>query len=387
MSPTSPKKHILFLMSDTGGGHRASMNAIVAALAERYGADSFTWDYVDAYRAMRFPSNKMPDWYPWFVKQGRPLWTLAYWLSDRVWAAQLASRVAYAFNRANLMRMVREHPSDLVVSVHSVVLRPSVSAYQTLPQRPPIVTVVTDLITTPFFWYDPRVELTLVPTQTAFQRGLIAGIAPEKMRVVGLPVHPSFMRGLGDKAEARRALGWDADKPAVLIVGGSEGMGPLYEVARALDALKLDAQLAIVAGKNQALEKRLRAASWHQPTHLYPYIDYMPKLMAASDILVTKAGPSSICEACIAGLPMVLYDRIPGQEEGNVAFVVQNDIGVYAPRPDEAAQAVAAWLREGRAGLAARSARAQALGEPEAVYRIAEAIWQQLEIAAPIPCA
>lgn len=386
MNPTPPKKHILFLMSDTGGGHRASMNAIVAALTERYGADSFTWDYVDAYRAMTFPSNKMPDWYPWFVKQGRPLWTMVYWIADRVWVSRVAAQISYFFNQVNLKRMVKQHPADLVVSVHSVILRPTVSAYQTLPQRPPIMTVVTDLITTPFFWYDPRVELTLVPTKVAFQRGLIAGMSPDKMQITGLPVHPSFMHGLGDKAAARRALGWDADKPAVLIVGGSEGMGPLYAVARELDALKLDAQLAIVAGKNQPLEKRLRAASWNQPTHIYPYIDYMPKLMAASDILVTKAGPSSICEACIAGLPVVLYDRIPGQEEGNVAFVVQNDIGVYAPKPADSAAAVAAWLREGRAGLAARSARAQALAEPEAVYHIADAIWRQLEAAAPIPC-
>lgn len=387
MNPTPPKKHILFLMSDTGGGHRASMNAIVAALTERYGAENFTWDYVDVYRAMSYPANKMPDWYPWFVKQGRPLWTLAYWLSDRVWTSRMASRIMHLFNRANIKRVVQQHPADLAVCVHSVILRPTVSAYQTLPQRPPIVTVVTDLITTPFFWYDPRVELTLVPTQTAFQRGLMAGMSPDKMQISGLPVHPSFVHGLADKADTRRALGWDADKPAVLIVGGSEGMGPLYQVARELDALKLDVQLAIVAGKNQPLEKRLRAESWNQPTHIYPYIDYMPKLMAASDILVTKAGPSSICEACLAGLPVVLYDRIPGQEEGNVAFVVQNDIGVYTPKPDDAAAAVAAWLREGRDGLAARSARAKALGEPESVYQIADAIWQQLETAAPIPRA
>lgn len=380
----TPKKRILFLMSDTGGGHRASMNAIVAALNERYGADNFEWDHVDVYRAMGFPSNRMPEWYPWFVKQGRILWRIAYWLSDRVWASRLASAISSRANRRPLRRMVQAHPADLVVSVHSVILRPTVGAYLSLPQRPPIITVVTDLITTPFFWYDRRIEHTLVPTESAFQRGLLAGMDPQKMSIVGLPVHPGFMRGLQDKAEARHELGWDAHRPTILIVGGSEGMGPLYEVARELDALKLECQLAIVAGRNQRLENRLRAAKWNQPTHIYPYVDYMPKLMGASDILVTKAGPSSVCEACIAGLPVVLYDRIPGQEEGNVAYVLENDIGVYAPQPKRAAEAVAMWLDEGTEALERRSARALSLAEPDAVYRIADSIWQHLQNAAPI---
>lgn len=102
----------------------------------------------------------------------------------------------------------------------------------------------------------------------------------------------------------------------------------------------------------------------------------MPVLMAAADMLVTKGGPATISEACIAGLPVIIYDAIPGQETGNVEFVVKNDAGIFAPSPEEVAAAVRKLLDEGAAGLAKRSANARALGQPDAVWTIAEEVWE-----------
>jgi 1,2-diacylglycerol 3-beta-galactosyltransferase len=106
----------------------------------------------------------------------------------------------------------------------------------------------------------------------------------------------------------------------------------------------------------------------------------MPVLMAAADILVSKAGPATITEACIAGLPVILYDAIPGQETGNVDYVVQNQIGIYAPSSAEVAAAARAWLAEGPAGLKRRSDTARALARPEAVFDIAEEVWQHAQL-------
>ncbi|MBL8121064.1 MAG: galactosyldiacylglycerol synthase, partial [Anaerolineae bacterium] len=152
---------------------------------------------------------------------------------------------------------------------------------------------------------------------------------PEQMRVTGLPVHPNFAERLTDKANARKELGWNPELPAILMVGGGEGMGPLYEAARAINNRHLNCQIAIIAGRNQVLKDKLESDTWNQPTRVYPFVTNMPVLMAAADILVTKAGPATISEACIAGLPQILYDAIPGQETGNVEFVVQNNAGVF----------------------------------------------------------
>lgn len=373
-------KRILFLMSDTGGGHRAAAEAIRDAMIERYGQDNIEADLVDVYRSMRFPANTMPEFYPWIVTHGKRLWSLAYRMSDNPRSAKLTATVTYGYNRRALRHMIREHPADVVVCVHSVTALPMMSAYCSFGERPPFVTVVTDLVSTPIFWYDPRVDRCLVPTQTAYDRGVMFGLQPEQLRVTGLPVHPRFERALSEKDAAQAELGWDADLPAILMVAGGDGMGSLYETTRAIVEKNLRCQIAVVTGRNKSLRARLEksAQEWRkqQPIHIYGFVTHMPTLMAAADMLVTKAGPATISEACIAGLPVILSDAIPGQEDGNIDYVVENNIGVYAPSPNKVANAVEHWLSQGIDAIRARGLRARSISKPEAVWTIADEVWE-----------
>ncbi len=66
----------------------------------------------------------------------------------------------------------------------------------------------------------------------------------------------------------------------------------------------------------------------------------MPDFMQASDVLVTKAGPGTISKSFIAGLPIIMYSRMPGQEDGNVTYVVDEGAGVWAPTPEEVVDAL-----------------------------------------------
>ncbi|GAB4524970.1 MAG: glycosyltransferase [Anaerolineae bacterium] len=368
-------KRVLFLMSDTGGGHRAAAEAIRDALYQRYGHDAVEVELIDVFRQTLFPLNYMPEFYPWLINHSKSSWGVGYNITNTQRRAKVLSRGMYLTSGHKLRRMVREYPADVVVCVHSVIARPSVSAFQALHERPPFITVVTDLISTHMFWYDPRVERCLVPTQAAYERGLECGLEPDQMRITGLPVHPRFSNFHQSKAEARAELGWLPDVPTILMVSGGQGMGPMFETAQAINALQLKCQLVVVAGSNTLLKERLDTATWNQPTHIYGFMRNMPQLMTAADILVTKAGPATICEAGIAGIPLILSDAIPGQETGNIDYVVENGAGVYAPSPEEVANTVKAWLAEGAAGLAARSDNARRIGRPNAVWDIAEEVW------------
>lgn len=376
------QKRVVFLMSDTGGGHRAAADAIRAAMEQRY-PGQYTYQLIDVYRRYTpFPFNFMPEIYPRWVNHMPASWGLGLWFIDSRSRNRLAMAVINQMWKQGIRRMVEEHPADVLVSVHSLFNRPAMRALEaTLLERPPFVTVITDLVSTPAFWYERRVERCLVPTQAAYDRGRLFGMEPHQMRITGLPVHPHFVEGLLPKDQARDKLGWHPHKPAVLVVGGGDGMGPLFSIATALNQKRLDIQLVIIAGRNRLLKRRLEAQNWHQPTIIHPFVTNMPELMAAADILVTKAGPATICEACIAGLPIVLSGAIPGQEDGNVTYVVDSGAGVYAPGPDRVADTVAAWLAEGPAALAERSARARALGRPNAAWEIAEEIHVQAQRA------
>lgn len=368
-------KRVLFLMSDTGGGHRAAAEAISEALRRKYG-ERVEVELIDVFKSYSpFPWNFMPEFYPWLISHSKSSWGMGYKLSNTQRRAKVLSQGMYLTVEARIKQMLREHPADVVVSVHSLLTRLAMQAMNAGETRPPFVVVVTDLVSTHMFAYDHRADRTIVPTQPAFERGLEAGLLPDQMRITGLPVHPRFSEALTDKASARQTLGWNATLPTLLLVGGGEGMGPLYQVARTINNRRLKCQLVIITGRNKELKDQLEGSRWHQPTHVYGFVNDMPRLMSAADVLVSKAGPATICEACIAGLPMILYDAIPGQETGNVDYVVANDAGVFAPSPREVADVAQTWLSEGAAGLAHRSENARRIGRPNAVWEIAEEIW------------
>ncbi|MFN8452256.1 MAG: glycosyltransferase [Anaerolineae bacterium] len=371
-------KRVLFLMSDTGGGHRAAAEAIGEALKQRYGS-RVEVELVDVFKSYSsFPWNYMPEFYPWLINHGKSSWGMGYKLSNTRRRAKAISQGMYVTIEGRIKRMVREHPADVVVCVHSVLTHLAAQALNAVGEtRPPFVVVVTDLVSTHMFWYDHRADRTLTPTLPAYERGLSAGLDAETMRVTGLPVHPRFSEGLPSKHEARRSLGWDPHLPTLLIVGGGEGMGPMYKTARAINSRHLNCQLVIISGRNKTLKAKLENSHWNQPTHIYGFVNDMPRLMSAADVLVSKAGPATICEACIAGLPMILYDAIPGQETGNVEYVLTNGAGVFAPSPREVADAAQSWLSEGSESLRRRSENARRIGRPNAVWEIADEVWEQ----------
>src|SRR5688572_5700145 len=298
---TNNPKKVLVLMSDTGGGHRAAAEAIQAAADIRYpGELEFT--LVDVFRDYTpFPFNYAPEIYPAWVNNGSMLWYLSYLMTNARRRSQLTVHSFYLWWRQGVQRMLAEHEADVILCVHSIVSRPIMKTLMEDPDRPPFVTVVTDLVSTHAFWYDKNVDRCLVPTHPAYQRGLYFGLRPEQMRITGLPVHPRFMEQASQttKSEARRELGLDENLPVVMVISGGEGMGPLYKIAEAINQRHLKCQMVIVAGRNDALREKLEANTWNQPTKIYGFVDFMPKLMVASDMLVTKAGPATVSEALI----------------------------------------------------------------------------------------
>ncbi len=373
-------KRILILMSDTGGGHRAAAEAIRDALVRLHG-DAVAVEMVDVFRSYTpFPFKYAPELYPWWIKNGKLMWRVGYNMSNRPGRVKLImGSVGRAIYRGVRRMLLREHEADVIVCVHPLFPTAALSVLRNQPTRPPFITVVTDLVSTHAFWYERRADRILVPTEPAYEFGLRLGVPAEKMRNTGLPVNPRFAEELISKGEARERLGWDMNLPAILMIGGGAGMGPLFRIAKRINRLHAKCQLIIVTGRNEALHERLDAQTWNQPTHIYPFVTNMPELMAAADLLITKAGPATISEACIAGLPMILSDAIPGQEDGNVTYITSHQAGVYARGPAKVARAVSQWLDQGPEFLRERAENARKLARPDAVWEIAEEIWHYAE--------
>jgi 1,2-diacylglycerol 3-beta-galactosyltransferase len=168
-------------------------------------------------------------------------------------------------------------------------------------------------------------------------------------------------------------LGWPQDKTVALIVGGGDGMGPVAETVKAVGQSGMDLALAVIAGRNESLKQNLENLNLKTPTFVYGFVDNMPDLMNAADILLTKAGPGTISEGFIAGLPLILYSKMPGQEDGNVDYVLNEGAGVWAPAVEDVLNTLRYWTANPEV-LAEVAAISKGLAHPDASYDIAQEI-------------
>ncbi len=373
--PVSAKKpHILFLFSDTGGGHRAAMEAIIEALQLEFG-HAVTTEMVDFLKDYAPPPyNRLPRFYPEMVKLPE-LWGMSYKISDGRPQARLVTSTFWPIVRRAARRLVKEHPADLLVSVHPLATSFLLKALG--KNRPPFVTVVTDMVSTHALWFDKRADLILVPTCMARESALENHMAPKKVRVAGQPISERHCQADCDKPSMREKLGWPVDKFTVLLVGGGDGMGPLAETARAIDESGLDVNMVIVAGRNTKLRDYLETLSWENPTYIYGFTHDMPDFLRASDAIVTKAGPGTIAEALAASLPIILYAKLPGQEDGNVTYVESRGVGVWAPDPLKVVRTLTRWVcRPAERAQVAENCRSAA--RPDAARVIARALGEKV---------
>ena len=226
----------------------------------------------------------------------------------------------------------------------------------------------------PFQWFNDGVDKCFVPSDVLKDAALARNVKEGKIVQYGLPIRRGFWRSGADdteeaeeedeaveknaalqKASIREKLGI-ADLPTVLIVGGGDGMGGIVSQAQAVgEKLQQIAsssgksyQMVVVCGNNQAAQKELSPSqtSWGGDIEvsIQGFVNNMDDFMRASDILVTKAGPGTIAEASICGLPCILSSFLPGQEEGNVPYVVENGFGCYQGTPKGIADTVQKWL-------------------------------------------
>jgi len=374
MTEPDGRKRVLFLFSDTGGGHRSATEALMEALELEF-PGQLALSKVDFFRQYYpTPLNKAPEIYPPMSRMPQA-WGLSWKASNTRSRTTVINDLSYPYLRKATKRLVRENPADLIVSVHPLVNSHLARAMRKSPR--PFITIVTDMVSTHAFWYDRRADLVVVPTEAAKQRGIRFGIPAGNLRVIGLPVAERFRQPLPDRDEWRRSMGWRTDRPVILVVGGGDGMGGVKRMARALNEPDLEATLVVICGRNEALKEDLEAIDWKLPAHIYGFTRQMPEFMRAADIMVTKAGPGSISEAFMCGLPIVLYARLPGQEDGNVTYVVDGGAGVWAPRGADALATIRHWVDNPSARQVVADASAR-LARPEAAHQIARLIAEQV---------
>jgi 1,2-diacylglycerol 3-beta-galactosyltransferase len=369
---------VLILFSDTGGGHRAAAKAIDSALRGIAPDLRITW--CDPLMGQgRAVARRLVSLYPTIITRSPNTWGAIFHASNTAPSFATIRTALRAQIVPVLGRALAAADPEVVLSVHPLLNHVTAALLRREGGRRALMTVVTDLVDVHRGWACRAADLVVVPTEAA-ERAALRWVPADRVRLLGMPVDVRFRPPTpGEPALIRRHLGMDEDRPTVLVAGGGEGSGGLFDQVRTLSGPRRPWQIIAVCGRNERVRRRLLHERFETPTLVLGFVDDMPELLRASDVTVGKAGPGAIAEALATGVPLVLTSYLPGQERSNVRFVVESGVGRYAPRPPRLLSAVTDLLSVDEDARQEIRARAAALTRPGAARAAASAC---LELAA-----
>ncbi|MDT8901277.1 MGDG synthase family glycosyltransferase [Anaeroselena agilis] len=372
------RRKVLFISAPVGAGHVRAAQAVGAAL--RRLAPGVATEFANVFdffsprlgKAILAGYLKVLDVFP-------QAYGAAYGWGNSSRLA-LAGRAAVSgFLAGRMERYIAVSRPDVVVVSHATPagLVAHLAARGRLAA--PTVAVVTDFVVHRL-WVYPELGMYCVAHEGLRDYLAAAGVPRERSAVTGIPVDGRFAAPLG-KREARAALGLREDAPVVLIMGGGAGVLPMAEIVAGLEALARPLQLVAVAGRNEALRRRLTAEAGRLKfctLEALGFVDNVDVLMAAADLLVSKPGGLTAAEALARGLPLLIFRPIPGQEDANTAFLTAHGAAVRVESAGELAALAGGMLAERAAGLEALSSAALDLGRPGAAEAVGRLILDRL---------
>jgi len=379
---TSTPRDLLILSVSAGNGHVRAAQALAAAAATLQPACSAT--HVDAMAHVAAGFRKVyTDWYIQLVNRAPELWSYLHQKTDETPHSATSQRLRRAIERVSagdLLREVRKARPKAIVCTHFLPAELLMREQQKGRLDAPIWLQVTDY-DLHNMWLVPGMAGYLAATEEVAFRMRERGLPEDRIHVTGIPVMPGFSQPEAPEL-ARGAnvirLGLDPVRRVILMASGGAGVGDLPSMVEQVLALQgpgCDFQVIAVAGRNAAAHAALQALAQRVPGRLVAigFTQEMERLMAAADLVVTKPGGLTISECLALGKPMLLVSPIPGQEEHNAGFLLEEG---------------AAWLAYDAIGLGYKVARlmampdklgqmaaaSQALGKPQAARRVLEQV-------------
>lgn len=363
---------ILVLSVSAGNGHVRAAQALVATAEQHWPGGSAV--HVDAMAHVAPGFRKVyTDWYIQLVNRAPEVWSYLHQKSDTTPHTATSQRLRRGIERLSttaLLREIHRRKPDAIVCTHFLPAELLMREQTRGRIGCPVWLQVTDF-DLHNMWIVPGMAGYFAATEEVAFRMRARGLPADRVHVTGIPVMPAFSQP--DAPVLARdgcvsALGLDPTRRVLLMVSGGAGVGDLPSMVRRVLALDgLDFQVVAVAGRNATAHAALQELERAHPDRLRAigFTGEMDKLMAAADLVVTKPGGLTISECLALGRPMLLASPIPGQEEHNAGYLMEEG---------------AAWLAYDAIGLEykvarlmampalvdAMAARSRALGRPQA---------------------
>ena len=368
------QKKILLLSVSAGAGHMRAAEALRAYADQGdSGHSGIVATHVDVMDFVSAGFRKMyTDFYIQLVNRAPTLWGYLYQSTHEARPDSSMERLRRGFERLNtsaLLKEIKRVEPDVIICTHFLPAEILSRLTAKAGFKTPVWVQVTDFDLHRMWVHDHMAGYFAANDEVAF-RMRAQGIAAERIAVTGIPIMPVFGQPL-ERAVCAAEFGLDPAVPTILLMGGGAGLGSLDTIAARLLALDGAFQLIVLAGKNVAALNALQALAPSYPGRLLAlgFTDKVERLMACADLVITKPGGLTTSECLAMGVPMIVNAPIPGQEERNADFLLEQGVALKAFDAVTLEYRVR-HLLEHPAKLADMRAKARALGRPDAAAAV-----------------
>jgi processive 1,2-diacylglycerol beta-glucosyltransferase len=306
------------------------------------------------------------DAYIKLVESHPGLWGYLYQKSDSVARNAPVSRLRRGIERLNtrqLREVIEREAPDCILCTHF--LPAELLAHEIARGRcgVPVWVQVTDFDLHQL-WVQPHMAGYFAASPEVAFRLAQRGVAPERVHVTGIPIMPAFAAA-PDRATCAAELGLAAERPTFLMMSGGVGLSGMFAAVEQLVHVEGDFQIIALAGRNGRLIKQLRELAEAFPGKLFPqgFTQTIERLMAAADLAITKPGGLTTAECLAMALPMIVVSPIPGQEEHNADYLLEQGVALKAYDAIGLEWRIRSLLAD-RDITAAMAQRMRALGKP-----------------------
>lgn len=316
---------VLIVSVKTGYGHHSTANAIIDYLSERGVICEMldTFEYINPHLA-----DSIDNAYMFSAKHFSEIYGKAYGMLDRhdeKWDRRSPIAVLSKIVSNKLKDYITDYDPDVIIGTHSYACMLMTYLREKNIVKCPLLGIITDFTVHPF-WESTELDYYITPNELLINQMRKKGIDPSKVLPLGIPIRKQFSKKISQE-EARRMLGIE-NKMTLLIMMGSMGFGNLVKDIRSIDDLEADFQILCVCGKNEKMKSEIESRTWSKKVMSFGFVDNVDVMMDASDLIITKPGGLTSSEFLSKNLPAIIMNPIPGQEDRNTEFLVNNGAAV-----------------------------------------------------------
>lgn len=316
---------LLVLSVRAGYGHHSTGMAVIEQF-EKHGYECEMLDIFDYIN--RHLGNSIQDGYLLSTKYLSETYGKVYGRltkKDEPYDKRSITAILSSLVSKKLEKFVEEFAPDIIIGTHSyagVVI--SILSKRGIISCPTIG-IVTDFTVHPF-WESTFLDYYVIPDMLLTYEMGKKGIPQEKLLPIGIPIRSQFASGT-DKQEARKTLGIE-NKKTILVMMGSMGYGNIKKTLVEMDNYPADFQIICVCGSNKKAKSDIEEYAWKKAVYTYGFVDNVSVMMDASDFIISKPGGLTTSETLAKGLPMITMNPLPGQEDRNLNFLVNNGAAI-----------------------------------------------------------